>query len=528
MPSIGRTGSLSVVVQVALLVAVAVVMSQAVAFGVVVLAPEPRPQGFSIDAASRALKGETVQTTDGKTLRRRIADDPVTRDRGGPGDPLTLTLEAALARKLGTTSERVRISMERGRPRFGPPRGPGGPGGPPGPSQPFGPGGRIFVRPDGSNSETVVVNTTRTRSGAETETRSATVRTTNPDTDGAGPPANITFHRVQGPAGAVPTTSVQQLTILTDRLTFAPFTASFQQPDGRWAIVEPPHGLLSPSQVRLLLSMVISMLLLAPLVWIMARRLTRPIRVFAEAAERLGADPDAEPLEPSGPSEVRTAIAAFNDMQASLRDHIRRRTQTVAAIAHDLRTPLTRLRFRAEQAPDALRDRMAADVEEMDALIAQAMAYVRGEAPSERRERLDLTELTQACATSFSDTGEPVAFEAGRPMAVLADPAALRRALANLIGNAVKYAGSARVSTLLEDGQAVVTVEDDGPGLADADLDALFEPFARGERSRNRETGGAGLGLTVARQVARAHGGDVVLIPRAEEGLTARLSLPLA
>jgi two-component system OmpR family sensor kinase len=515
-----RPGSLSIMVQIAALVAVAVVMSQAVAFAVVVLAPEPRPQGFSIDDAAKALKGEAVKTADGKSLRRRLADDPLQRRPRGQDDPLTLTLEAALARKLDTTADKVRIAMEPGpRRRFGPDhRGPG----PGGPRPPDGPGAIIMQRPAGATNTVIVNATTRTRApvgdGAPPSVRP----------DPAGAPGDTTFRRFEISGNGVAGTTVQQLTILTDRLNFQPFAASYQQADGRWAVVEPPHGLLSPQQTRLLLSMVISMLLLAPLVWFMARRLARPIRVFAEAAERLGADPDAEPLKPSGPSEVRTAIAAFNDMQASLRDHIRKRTQTVAAIAHDLRTPLTRLRFRAEQAPEALRDRMAADVEEMDALIGQAMAYVRGETAPERRERLDLTALAEACAHSFADTGEPVVFEGGRPMAVAVDHAALRRALANLIGNAVKYAGAARVATRLEDGEAVVTVEDDGPGVAEADLDALFEPFARGERSRNRETGGAGLGLTVARQVARAHGGDVVLIPRTEGGLTARLSLPLA
>ncbi|CAN5322443.1 ATP-binding protein [soil metagenome] len=516
-----RPGSLSIMVQIAALVAVAVIMSQAVAFAVVVLAPEPRPQGFSIDDAAKALKGQAVETTDGRSLHRRIAAGPVVRGGRDRTDPLTLTLEAALARKLSTTPDKVRISVERGPGRrFGEHRGPR-PGDPDGPGRGFGPGSgdAIIMRRPAGSGQTVIVNAAP-RPDNSTGARAPEV--SGPDA------ANITVRRFETRGGAPAATTVEQLTILTDRLTFAPFTASFQQADGRWAVVEPPRGLLSPQQTRLLLSMVISMLLLTPLVWFMARRLARPIRVFAEAAERLGANPDADPLTPSGPSEVRTAIAAFNEMQASLRDHIRRRTQTVAAIAHDLRTPLTRLRFRAEQAPDALRDRMAADVEEMDALIGQAMAYVRGETAPERRERLDLTELAQACAHSFSDTGEPVVFEGGRAMAVRADPAALRRALANLIGNAVKYAGSARVATRLEDGQAFVTVEDDGPGLGDTDLDALFEPFARGERSRNRETGGAGLGLTVARQVARAHGGDVVLIPRAEGGLTARLSLPLA
>lgn len=507
-----RPTSFSVVVQVAVLVAVAVVLSQAVAFGVVLLAPEPRPQGFSIDAAASALKGEPAETSDGRALHRRFAAEAVARGRHGASDPLTLALEAALARKLSTTPDKVKIVMDRRGP--GPrPRGP----------RPDGP------RPEGLRDRVQVLDA-RPASPSDPASGSIIIRREPLQGPGATSVAagNMTFRRIEGGQGGAPTGFGPQFSLLTDRLSFAPFTASVQQPDGRWAVVEPPRDLLSPSQIRLLLSMVISMVLLAPLVWFMARRLAQPIRVFAEAAERLGADPDAEPLTPSGPSEVRTAIAAFNDMQASLRDHIRRRTQTVAAIAHDLRTPLTRLRFRAEQAPDALRDRMAADVEEMDALIAQAMAYVRGEAAPEHRERLDLTQLTEACANSFADTGEPVTFDEGRPMAVVADPAALRRALANLIGNAVKYAGSGRVSTRLEDGQAVVSISDDGPGLVEADLEALFEPFARGERSRNRETGGAGLGLTVARQVARAHGGDVILTPRPEGGLVAQFSLPLA
>jgi signal transduction histidine kinase len=207
---------------------------------------------------------------------------------------------------------------------------------------------------------------------------------------------------------------------------------------------------------------------------------------------------------------------------------MRQRTQTIAAIAHDLRTPLTRLRFRAEQAPKTVRERMASDIEEMDALIAQAMAFVRGETTPERREPLDLAALAADCAAGFAETGAAVSFDGGGTLPVEGDAAGVRRALANLIANAVKYGGTARVKAFSADGRAVVEVEDDGPGLDEAELEAVFEPFHRGERSRSRETGGAGLGLTVARQAARAHGGDVVLIRRSEGGLTARLDLPLA
>lgn len=504
-----RPGSFPVLVQVASLAALAVVMSQAVAFGVVVLAPEPMPTGFSIAAAADALRGLPAETSDGRALQRRLTSDPVEPD---PGDPMAMAIGAGLAQRLGVAPGRVQVRIDRRGP--GPRRRDAGrdaprpeqiafaltegvrqaPPGAPAPPAPPPPGNVVVVR-----------------GGSEIRARLHMRQPLPPGSE----------------AAFVLDRETRQFTILADRLTFAPFAASVLQPDGRWATVEPPRGLLSPWQQRILLALAISMLLLAPLVWSMARRLTRPIRVFAEAAERLGADPDAEPLAPSGPSEVRTAIHAFNEMQASLRDHMRRRTQTVAAIAHDLRTPLTRLRFRAEQAPEPVRERMAADIEEMDALIAQAMAYVRGEATPDRRECFDLDALAEDCAVGFSETGADVTFSNGEALPVEADPAALRRALANLIANAVKYGGAAAVRASSEQGFAVVLIEDDGPGLAGSELEAVFEPFHRAERSRNRETGGAGLGLTVARQAARAFGGDVTLSNRAGGGLAARLTLPL-
>ncbi len=522
-----RPSSFPVMVQVAALAVLAVIMSQAVAFGVVVLAPEPRPAGFSIGAAADALKGEPAETADGRVLRRRIVDRPPGPEIDNGLDPMALAIRAGLAQRLGVEPEAVRVTVDHGQGRR---RAPG-------PAEDVSVNGRVnfvLVRPDGG-PVTVGRDAPRAPSGAAPGVVvSVPPSPTEPTVivrRGADVEAQLRM-RHAGPAGPegeafVIDRETRQFTVRADRLTFAPFSASVRQPDGRWATVEPPRGLLSPWQQRILLALAISLLLLAPLVWWMARRLTRPIRVFAEAAERLGADPEAEPLTPSGPSEVRTAIHAFNDMQASLRDHMRRRTQTVAAIAHDLRTPLTRLRFRAEQAPGAVRDRMAADIEEMDALIGQAMAYVRGEATPDRREAFDLDALAADCAGGFSETGGAVTFDGGGALAVEADPAALRRALANLIANAVKYGGAARVKAFAQDGRAVVTVEDDGPGLPEDELEAVFEPFHRAERSRSRETGGAGLGLTVARQAARAHGGDVTLANRSEGGLLARLELPL-
>lgn len=496
-----RPASLPVLVQVAALAVLAVVMSQAVAFAVVVLAPDPRPTGFSIAAAAKALQGRPAETADGRPLSRRISDRPLEGNGSWDRDPIAVALTLGLAQSLGASPDAVRVRMDRA-----PGRKPPDPDGP----DPEGEHRFVFERgvwtPNSAppDSSVVVRHGARITGGWEAAPRGT-----------------------QAEGALKGRFTDRQFTILVDRLTFAPFSASLRLDDGRWATVEPPRGLLSPWQRRFMLAMLISMLLLAPVVWLLARRLTRPIRVFAAAAERLGADPDAPPLSPSGPSEVRTAIHAFNDMQASLRDHMRRRTQTVAAIAHDLRTPLTRLRFRAEQAPEAVRDRMAADIEEMDDMIAQAMAYVRGEVPGERRERFDLAALAADCAGGFAETGADVVFHADGVSPVVADPAALRRALANLIDNALKYGGEAKVRAFLDDGRAIVTVEDDGPGLPDDELEAVFHPFHRGERSRSRETGGAGLGLTVARQAARAHGGDVTVANRAGGGLVASLSLPL-
>ena len=501
-----RPTSLPVLVQVGALAAAAVIASQAVVFAVVVLSPDPRPSGFTVAQAAEALRGLPAETSDGRPLHRRVSEAPVS---GVADDPMSGVIAALLARELETTPDRVRVRPDL-------------------PRRPFG----TWRRGRMDDAEDLILER----------------RLTPGERPPPAPKAGVVPDRALGetqtfvtvlpaPRGDVPPPPVrirgmvkfhQSMGIRSDRLTFGPFTASWRLDDGRWATVEPPRSLLSPWQQRILLALAISALILAPLVWWMARRLTRPIRVFAEAAERLGADPDAEPLTPSGPAEVRTAIHAFNDMQAAIRAHMRQRTQTIAAIAHDLRTPLTRLRFRAEQAPDAVRDRMAGDIEEMDHLIGQAMAFVRGEATADRTERFDLGLLTDDCARGFAETGAAVTVLATQRMAVDGDPAALRRAVANLVDNALKFAGSARIMAGRQGDEAVVEVEDDGPGIDEAELETVFEPFHRGERSRNRETGGAGLGLAVARQAARASGGDVRLINRPGGGLTARLTLPIA
>ena len=214
-------------------------------------------------------------------------------------------------------------------------------------------------------------------------------------------------------------------------------------------------------------------------------------------------------------------------MQERLRRYVDDRTAMVGAIAHDLRTPLTRLAFRLEAAPEELRAKAAADIAEMDAMISATLAFVRDATRPAVRERVELSSLVESVVTDMAETGSDAAFEGGGPLVVEADPVALRRAVTNLVVNACRYGTRARARVRREDGQAVVEVDDDGPGLPARELDQVFEPFRRAERSRSRATGGTGLGLAVVRAVVLAHGGEATLENRQEGGLRARIALPL-
>jgi signal transduction histidine kinase len=308
----------------------------------------------------------------------------------------------------------------------------------------------------------------------------------------------------------------------------APFEADVRLGPGRWlALKVIESGPLASWQQRILLWFAISVLALSPVALLFARRLASPITAFAEAAERLGRDPRSPPLTIRGPAEVAVAAEAFNQMQERLRRYVEDRTSMVGAIAHDLRTPLTRLRFRAEAAPEPLRSKMAADIDQMDEMIALVLAFVRGASQPAERRRLELVSLVESVADEMAETGLRVAADGDGPVVINGDPIGLRRLVTNLLDNAVKFGGSARARVYAKDGAAVVEVDDDGPGVPDAETEQVFEPFHRGEPSRSRETGGVGLGLAVVRSIARAHGGDAVLENRVEGGLRARAILPL-
>ena len=312
------------------------------------------------------------------------------------------------------------------------------------------------------------------------------------------------------------------------------FAISLRLPEGPWLNmrVRLPRPRPWHSETFLLAFLVMTATAAGLTLWAV-RRLTRPVRDLAEAAERLGRDVNAPPLPEEGPSEVATAARAFNTMAGRIRRFVGDRTQMLAAIGHDLRTPITRLRLRAEFMEDEeQRRRMLADLDEMEAMIAATLAFARDEAAAEPAVPLDLAALCRTvldeAADARPDAAERVSYAGPERLVARGRPVALKRAVANLVNNALSYGGEARLRLSPPDGQGPLrlTVEDDGQGIPPAELEAVFQPFRRLEASRNRETGGVGLGLPIARNILRAHGGDVVLRNRAGGGLLAEATLP--
>ena len=257
----------------------------------------------------------------------------------------------------------------------------------------------------------------------------------------------------------------------------------------------------------------------------------RPLQRLAHAADALGRDLSGAPLAETGPREVRQAARAFNTMQNRLASYLNDRLRILAAVSHDLKSPITRLKLRAEMLADATqREKFLRDLDDMETMIAATLDFLRGESRQENGVLLDINALVSALRDDMQavNTIVEVQGEASRPL--LARPQALKRCLANLLDNAIRYGGSetACVRITLEDSTESpnLHIDDHGPGIPEAELEQMFEPFRRGETSRNRATGGAGLGLAIARNLARAHGGDVTLENRPEGGLRASLTLP--
>ncbi len=303
---------------------------------------------------------------------------------------------------------------------------------------------------------------------------------------------------------------------------------SIRLEDGSWlnfaTAIPRSESLWSSASTLSMVLMTAGVLLVS--VWAV-RRLTRPLAGFARAAERLGRDVAAPPLEVAGPAEVQRAAEAFNDMQARIRRLVENRTLMLAAISHDLRTPITTLKLRAEFVEDEEeRSRMLATLAEMEALVGETLAFARDEAVREERRRVDLVALVASVVDDLTDAGVAVTLTAPAKLACDCRPLALKRVFQNLIENAVKYGEAAEVSIAADDQSITVAVDDRGPGIPESELAKVFTPFYRIEASRSRETGGVGLGLAVALSIVHAHGGELRLANRPEGGLRASVELP--
>jgi signal transduction histidine kinase len=258
-----------------------------------------------------------------------------------------------------------------------------------------------------------------------------------------------------------------------------------------------------------------------------ARRLVKPLSELAVAVGRLGGSGEAPPIAPRGPREVQGTIMAFNQMQERLRRFNDDRTRMIAAMSHDLRTPLTRLRLRTELIESPVhQEKMQAEIDFMSQLIDSILSFARDDTTREPRTMVDLSALVEAICEGAADAGDPVTFSGPREVTISCRPAALRRAVSNLVENAVKYGKTASVTIACTAGRAIITVEDEGPGIPRAERERVFDPFYRMETSRNLDTGGVGLGLSVTRSIILEHGGEIILADRKGGGLLVRVELP--
>jgi signal transduction histidine kinase len=292
----------------------------------------------------------------------------------------------------------------------------------------------------------------------------------------------------------------------------------------------PPRGAIPPPRPEFILFLMLFLCSIAALAYLVSRMTMGPLKQLAQAADDLGKNIDHPPLLQKGATEIRQATAAFNAMQARIRDHIRQRTHMLAAITHDLQTPLTRLRLRLEKVSDPeLREKLVQDLSQTQALVREGLDLARSIDAVEPMQALDIDSLLDSVCNDAIDAGQSVSLQGKAGTSVMAHPTALRRCLANLVDNAVKYGGSAQITVRTEQVAGTphvrIAIQDRGPGIPDSELQNVFEPFHRLETSRSRESGGTGLGLTIARNVALQHSGSITLANYGG-GLEAVLLLP--
>lgn len=458
-----RGAGLPIGVQLVALLMASLVTAQVVSLGIILLMPPPRPPVYRASEVAAALSGGSLESRFGRGMTRTTAAQPPAELReADSANPTAL----ALAEAVGAPLRDVRLAQHHGSPLR-----------------------RLVasMRPD------------RPPPGARTLFLAR-----------HGPPARPGEPQPQPP----------------DAPIFGDFTAAVRMSDGAWSIVRStPEPFPNDWQKRSLMWLLAGFLLVAPAGFLFARRITAPLKRFSDAAEQLGRDPQAPLMPLSGPAEIGVAASAFNEMQARLKRYVSDRTAMVGAISHDLRTPLARIRFKMEAASPPLRDSVVKDVAQMEQMISGVLAFIRDEGQPRQREKLELLSLVECVVDDAALLGADVEIDAGRPVMVDGDPVGLQRLFANLVDNAVKYGACAKITVSREGGSAVVRVSDRGPGLCPADLERVFQPFYRVDVARNMDNGGVGLGLSIARASARAHGGDVELTS-SPHGLTAIVTLP--
>ncbi len=518
----------------------------------VLKAPEPPPSGYSLQEVATALKAGKVTLHNGKTLKAATSDALPADFRPSQPPPEWMTrmetlIATRLAHELNTPASTISVKLPT--PRFhghgyhgrfwgrqgfddgGPQTGPqtsavvgfqdapqlgtlGGPG--------DGPAG---YGANDEGPETAVISPPP--DGAP----QARIQTPPPGPPG---PAPSLQRRQAGDRNGPPELMREAMRFVSNdgraELYFPGFSAAWKQTDGTYRIITPPQSLIQPWQTRLLLGFGLTALLILPLAWLLSQRLTRPIIAFSDAAAKMSFEHNAPPILAVGSREVRQAADVLNAMQARIRKQMESRTALMGAIAHDLKTPLARMRLRIEDLPDPIRDKLGDDIAHMDGLVKSAMSFTSAHRLADQLRPLDLSALAEAMAEDMAAVCPVEAARIEHNIMVRGDMVALKRILTNLIENACRYAGHCRISVTSQDGTVTVSVADDGPGLPPDLLETVFEPFYRLEESRNRDTGGTGLGLSVARALAEVHGGTLVLVNRYEgkriAGLEARLTLP--
>jgi signal transduction histidine kinase len=280
----------------------------------------------------------------------------------------------------------------------------------------------------------------------------------------------------------------------------------------------PRHFILELGLLTVMLSIVL---------YAMTRTITRPLGDLAKAADAVGRGTAVQPLKERGARELKRATRAFNAMQERLNRYLDSRTRVLAAMSHDLRTPITRLRLRVESIEDeALRARCVEDLDEMTRMVSGALSLFRGLNDDEAAVAVDINALLDELQRRYGEVNASVSIEGRATKAFSGKPLALKRCLGNLVDNALQYGGNATIAVTDSDDELTIRVLDGGPGIPEAEIDRVFEPFYRLESSRNRATGGTGLGLSIARDVAQAHGGSLTLANRSTGGLEAKLALP--